>query len=261
MFTVCEDLESNNSKLYSPSVQDVNVVWTFPDGLLNHGHTIQFTLDSPSQNCCGFSLECSLSICSWQGQGRKPWTGKLSYNENYEHILHLSSPRVSLFCAEVLCNDPSQLHQGNQKSNQTHRGGNRSPSPPQKGMGLESVLCFRRTYGTRSTVCWESKLFPDSVLISFYEVVGWVEGRHGPRLRKTGTVGKRIWNIILIIDDPGIIVKIHLISYVTSSKNNASWIADSLFFFFFFFCQNIVLFLFCHEKKWKCLSSNSMEKC
>lgn len=118
-------------------------------------------------------------------------------------------------------------------------------------MGLESVLCFRRTYGTRSTVCWESKLFPDSVLISFREVVGWVEGRHCPRQRKTGTIGKRIWNIILIIDDPGIIIKIHLISHVTSSKNNASWIVDSLFFFFF--CQNNVLFLFRHEKKMEML--------
>lgn len=153
--------------------QDVNAVWPFLDGLLNHGHTKQFTLDCPSKRCFGFSFEYSLSICSWQGKERKLWTGKWSYNENYEHILHLSSPRVSLFCAEVLWNCSPQLHQGDQKPNQTHWRWNRSPPSPQKGMGLESVLCFRRTYGTRSTVCWKGKfLFLDLFFFLFLRNCG-----------------------------------------------------------------------------------------
>lgn len=148
--------------------QDVNAVWPFPDGQLNYGHAKQFTLDCPSKPCFGFCLECSLSICSWQGKERKLWIGKLSYNENYEHILHLSSPRVSLFCAEVLWNCSPQLCQGDQKPNQTRWRGNRSPPSSQKGMGLESVLCFRRTYGTRSTIRWKGKF----LLIGFYPLLG-----------------------------------------------------------------------------------------
>lgn len=155
---------------FSQAFQDVNVVWPFPDGRLNHGHAKQFTLDCPFKRCSGFSLECALSICNWQGKERRLWTGKLSYNENYEHILHLSSPSVSLFCAEVLWNCSPQLHQGDQKPDQTYWRWNRSPPPSQKGMGLESVLCFRRTYGTRSSVCWKSKFFLFFFL--FWEIMG-----------------------------------------------------------------------------------------
>lgn len=153
--------------------QDVNAIWPFPGGQLNHGHAKHFTLDCPSEGCFGFSLECLLGICSWQGKEGKLWTGKLSYNENYEHILHLSSPRVSLFCAEVLWNCSPQLHQGDQKSDQAHRRRDRSPPSSQKGMGLESVLCFRRTYGTRSTICWKGKLLMFGLLFLFGEILSW----------------------------------------------------------------------------------------
>ena len=159
--------------------QDVNVAWPFPDGLLNHEHAKQFSSDCRSRRCFGFSLECSLGICSWQGKARRLWTGKLSYNENYEYLLHLPSPGVSLFCAEVLWDHSPQLHQGDQKPNQTHRRWNRSPPPSQKGMGLESVLCFRRTYGTRSTVCWKSKFLFIVCFFLSWEIVGCDKGGAG----------------------------------------------------------------------------------
>lgn len=180
--------------------QDVNAVWPSPDGPLNHGHAQQFTWDCPSSRCFGFSLECSLSICSWQGKERKLWTGKLSYNENYEHILHLSSPGVSLFCAEVLWNCSPQLHQGDKKPNQTHWGGNGSPPSSQKGMGLESVLCFRRTHGTRSTVCWKGKfLFIGLFFSSFEKLWGEMRVEMKKNLKRHEMLSELCYRMLLFI--------------------------------------------------------------
>lgn len=142
----------------------------------------------------------------------KLWTREFSYHENYEHILHLPSPGVSLFCSEVLWNCPPQLHQGDEKSNQTHWRRNRSPPPSQEGMGMESVLCFRRTYGTRSTICWKSKFIfvlfhlsclglPCLVLSCFalvwfplcWEIMVWDEGGVGIWFEETWNMK---WNML-----------------------------------------------------------------
>lgn len=89
----------------SEAFQDVNAIWPFPGGRLNHGHAKHFTLDCPSKGCFGFSLECSLSICSQQGKRKKTVNWKVILQ--WKLRAHLASVQSS--CVSVLCRGVMEL--------------------------------------------------------------------------------------------------------------------------------------------------------
>lgn len=75
-------------------LQDVNKFWHFASGQLNHGHQKQFTLDCPSEGCSGFSLERSLSICSWH---------EAKDNCELESDLTMKITSTSCICPVLVC--------------------------------------------------------------------------------------------------------------------------------------------------------------
>lgn len=145
-------------QFFQSAFHNVNIIWAFPNGQLNHEQEEKPNLDCISEPDFTFSLGNLLKDYSWKRQEKENLEQEAYPTMRIKYILYLPSPSLSLFCAEVLWSCSPWLHQGDQKSNQTHRRRNRSASSSKAWMGVESVLCFRRTHGTRSSVCRKGKV-------------------------------------------------------------------------------------------------------
>lgn len=74
--------------------------------------------------------------------------------------MSLSLSGLPLLHTEVLWGEsPRPRQSALQEPDQTGQRGDGGAPQAQAWLDLESVLCFRRTHGTRSTVCWKGRIF------------------------------------------------------------------------------------------------------